>query len=343
MRLRERPLSARRRPRDHRAACARSSRRSRPTRHSRRTNHRRDVRSANRPAPGSIAVVDPEDGDRLVGVGVIDIGVRRTSGGPYLFGAVHPDHWHRGIGTRIVQLSGDQATVWRDADRPGPARRVEDVGARPAVRHRGAGRCPGFATWRWFLRMRRDLGQPARRRAEVAGYAIRGYTDADCRGDPAGLQRPSPTTGGRALGPAALAATWSAPRFRPEHSFLATRRHRCDRLASCWSTSSTSRPRMFGFRTGYIALVGSERPRPRSWHRLGPGHPVHASMAADGYRTSELTSTSQSPTGGRSDLRAGRLHHPRAQHRHRPAVLGPERACPPGPTCSRTGEPAAGR
>jgi len=252
---------------------------------------------------GSIAVVDPEDGDRLVGVGVIDIGVPTDVWRAYLFGGVHPDYWHRGIGTRIVQVLGDQAKVWRDTDHPGLPGELKMWIL--SGRHGTAALAgeSGFEPWRYFFRMRRDLEQPVVDVPEPAGYEIRAYRDEDA--EAVRLSRNSTFADHWGSGPMDP-QRWQqqmvgAPAFRPGFSFVAT-----DATGAIGgfllAEEFDVETKMHGYRTGYIALVGSERPaRGRG---LGSALVTRsiAAMAADGCRYSELTVDVESPTG------AGRIY-----------------------------------
>ncbi len=58
------------------------------------------------------------DGDNLIGYGAVNVTPSDEEWRAYVFGAVHPAHTRKGLGSRILQLSVDQAMAWRDADRP---------------------------------------------------------------------------------------------------------------------------------------------------------------------------------------------------------------------------------
>ena len=242
---------------------------------------------------GSVGVLD---GDELIAFGTLSVIPSEETWRADLFGAVRPDRSRRGIGTRIVKLSADQATVWRDADRPDLPGELRLWVPEQRVGTAALALAQGFATWRWFLRMRRELAEPLPDAAEVAGYTIRGYTDADCEAT-------------RLAYNASFADHWgSSPRdparwredvvgtpFRPEHSFLALDER--DAVAGFVIVDEfAAETEAFGFRPGYIHLVGTVRSsRGRG---IASALLVRAltSMAADGYRRSELGVDAASPT-----------------------------------------------
>ena len=242
---------------------------------------------------GSVAVLD---GDDLIAFGAVNITPSEEEWRANLFGAVHPERSRRGIGTRIVQLSVDQATAWRDADRPDLPGELRMWVPEQRVGTAALAVAQGFATWRWFLRMRRELAEPLPAPAEVAGYAIRGYTDADSEAT-------------RLAYNASFADHWgSSPRdparwredvvgtsFRPEHSYLA--------VGDTGAVDGfvivdefVAETETFGFRTGYVHLVGTVRSARGKGIASALLTRALTSMAADGYRRSELGVDAASPT-----------------------------------------------
>jgi mycothiol synthase len=252
---------------------------------------------------GSVAVLD---GDDLIAYGALNVTPSDEAWRANLFGAVHPDRSRQGIGTRIVQLSIDQAVAWRAADRPDLPGEVRMWVPEQRVGTAILAAAQGFSTWRWFLRMRRELDEPLPAPAEVAGYAIRGYTDADCEAT-------------RLAYNASFADHWgSSPRdparwredvvgtsFRPEHSFLAV-----DDTAAVSGfvlvDEFIAETEAFGFRTGYVHLVGTVRSARGRGIASALLTRALISLAADGYRRSELGVDAASPTeAGRVYQRLG--------------------------------------
>jgi len=242
---------------------------------------------------GSVGVLD---GDDLIGYGAVSASPSDEAWRANLFGAVHPDHTHRGFGTRILQLSVDQAMAWRDADRPDLPGELKMWVPEQRVGAAALAASQGFSTWRWFLRMRRELDDPLPVPTEVPGYAIRGFTDADSEGT-------------RLAYNASFADHWgSSPRdparwredvvgtpFRAEHSYLAFGDAGAV-VGFVMVDEFVAETEAFGFRTGYVQLVGTVRTARGKGIASALLSRALASMAADGYRRSELGVDAASPT-----------------------------------------------
>ena len=123
--------------------------------------------------------VDVLDGDTQLAFGALSISAPAATWKASLWGGVHPDHTHRGIGRRVIDHLVDRAREIRDADNPGAPGELKiwAESNRPGTAVVGAQ--AGFDTWRYFLRMRRDLGDPVAQLPAPDGLSIRPYPDAE--------------------------------------------------------------------------------------------------------------------------------------------------------------------
>ncbi len=262
-------------------------------------------------ARGSVAVVD---GDQLVAFGALSVSAPAATWKASLWGGVHPAYTRRGIGGRVVDRLVECARVIRDTDNPGaPGELKIWVESNRPGTAAVAGRA-GFQTWRYFLRMRRDLGEPVGAIGTPDGLLIRPYRDAD---DEA-VRLVSNESFADHWGSTPMdAVRWRAEfrdstSFRPDQSFLAVTRSESGAeipgevagflLTSEFHGDTEHR----GYRTGYIARVGTRR--------SARGHGVASALltrtltglADSGYRFAELGVDADSPTGaGRLYERAG--------------------------------------
>ena len=264
-------------------------------------------------ARGSVAVLD---GDTLVAFGVLSISAPAATWKASLWGGVHPDHTHRGIGRRVIDRLVECAREIRDTDDPGAPGELKIwvETNRPGTGVVGAQ--AGFETWRYFLRMRRDLGQPVDQIPTPDGLLIRPYRDAD----DGAVRTVSNESFADHWGSAPMdAARWRAEfadstSFRPDQSFVALTRpdteSDTDRRVVGFLLTSEFRGdcEHRGYRTGYIARVGTSR--------AARGRGVASALLArtltglseSGYRFAELGVDADSPTGaGRLYERAGFL------------------------------------
>jgi mycothiol synthase len=253
---------------------------------------------------GTLAVLD---GDRLVAFGELHVSPPAPAWKAYLWGGVLPEYTHRGIGRQVVV---GMATAMRDAQAPGSPGELKMwiESGRPGTA--AVAKTAGFDTWRYFLRMRRDLREPLFMMATPAGVLIRPYRDSD---DDA-VRLVSNESFADHWGSTPLdAARWRAEfaessSFRPACSFVATVDWVRDApvvsfvLTSEFEAETAQR----GYRTGYVARVGTSRAaRGRGVAGALLAHALTA-LADAGDRYAELGVDAESPTGaGRLYERAG--------------------------------------
>ena len=256
---------------------------------------------------GTLAVLD---GDRLVAFGALHVSSPAPAWKACLWGGVLPEYTRRGIGRQVVDGLVGMATVMRDAQAPGwPGElKMWIESGRPGTA--AVAKAAGFDTWRYFLRMRRDLREPLFELATPAGVFIRPYRDSD---DDA-VRLVSNESFADHWGSTPLdAARWRAEfaessSFRPASSFVATVDGVRDApvvsfvLTSEFEAETAQR----GHRTGYLARVGTSRAaRGRGVAGALLAHALTA-LADAGYRHAELGVDAESPTGaGRLYERAG--------------------------------------
>lgn len=264
------------------------------------------------------------DGDRLVGFQVVVVVSDDRQWAAYLDGAVRPDSVDRGYGTALLTWAEQVARELKERQVPGRSGelRVEV----PATRPRSAALAAdlGFESWRHFFTMQRDLTQPVAEVPVPDGFVVRAYRDTDGEAvrrvrnasfaDHWGSLESSPERWqANMIGSAA---------FRPAHSFLACYDggERDGQIASfVMAEEFDHETKVKGFRTAYIALVGTVREA----RGLGLAGALLAtqlqSMKDDGYRVAELGVDSDSPTGaGRIYERSGFaiIHHTEVAGKH---------------------------
>lgn len=249
---------------------------------------------------GGVAVLS---GDRLVGYGLLHLIAREPRWLAYGDGGVHPEVHRRGIGGWLLERQVELARRMRDEharDRPGELR----IGvAESRTGTLAALTAAGFATRRYFVRMRADLRGPAPAPpSEPAGIRIRRFQEADDEAV-------------RLASNAAFADHWgSVPReaeawrseylgsvaFRPEASFVAE--DAAGIVGFVLTTEHDADTESRGHRTGYVNRVGTVR----SARGRGVGTALVARslavMRLSGYAEAELDVDADSPTG------AGRLY-----------------------------------
>jgi mycothiol synthase len=260
---------------------------------------------------GSVAVFD---GAEPVAFGALEVAADDDAWRAYLFGAVEPGHRHRGIGTRIVELLVDQARVWRDADRPDLPGELKMWVPEPRRGTAALAGSQGFASWRWFIQMRRELADPVPAPDDLPGYLIRTYTDADAEDARAAYNDSfADHWGSSSRDPENWRRQVVGTAFQAQHSYLAL-----DRAGTVVGfvivQEHPAETETHGFRTGYVHLVGTLR----SARGQGIASTLLSrsltSMAAAGYRRSELTVDAESPSGaGRIYERLGYQPFDRAQ------------------------------
>jgi len=219
-------------------------------------------------------------------------------------GGVHPDFLGRGLGRRILHELAERAAQIRDADAPGMPG-VLKVGV-DELRPRSIAllTAAGFETWRYFLRMRRDLraevpagAAPTTVAAVPATVLVRPYRSSD---DDA-VRLASNESWADHWGSTQMdRPTWRAQfaesaSFRPAHSRVAVLAGAVVGFVLVSEFDADTEQR--GYRTGYISRVGTVRPaRGRSIASTLLADCLE-SLAAAGYRCAELDVDAESPTG----------------------------------------------
>lgn len=259
------------------------------------------------------------DGGRLIGYAMLTGIGDGKKWKAYLRGGVHPGWTRLGLGTRLVRTAREQAAAWkqRDApDREGELHLWADSNQAGTI---ALAESAGFEIWRHFYTMRRDLSDgsaPIETSDTATGFTVRPYAEGDA--EPVRLARnnsfadhwgsvPTPPERWEAL-------MVGSPDFRPQHSFVAEFAPgdpAIDELgtpiaAFVMAEEFDAQTEAEGFRTGYIALVGTTRPaRGKGLASALLGRQL-ASMRQDGYARAGLGVDSASPTGaGRIYQRAG--------------------------------------
>ncbi|MDQ2848291.1 MAG: GNAT family N-acetyltransferase [Actinomycetota bacterium] len=251
------------------------------------------------------------DGESMVAYSAVSAIADGTVWKAMLDGGVRTAWIRRGLGTRVLRRAQEQAIAWK-------ARVAAGLNGELTMRlgqHRAStialAEAEGFETWRYFFRMQRDLAKPVDTAITPTGFTIRGYRE----GDEEAVRIARNNTFADHWG--SLETTperWrahltGAKAFRPQHSYLAT----FDAGPAAGSIAAFVMAEEFdaetearGYRTGYIALVGTERAaRGRGLASVLLARQL-ISMRDDGYAYAELGVDSDSPTGaGRIYQRAG--------------------------------------
>jgi mycothiol synthase len=246
------------------------------------------------------------DGDRLVGFGWLRVSPLSASWKALPWAGVLPDNDFIAIGRRIIAHLEARAKAIRDADAPGlPGELkiwVEET--RPTTAKLVG--LMGYATWRYFFRMRRDLSEPVPAAAELDDVQIRRYRPDD---DDVVLRVSNDSFGDHWGSTPMDRDRWRAefadsPSFRPEHSYLALVDG--DVVSFVLTSEFEADTEHRGYPTGYIARVGSLRSvRGRGIASALLTRTLQA-LAKAGYRYAELGVDADSPTGaGRIYQRAG--------------------------------------
>lgn len=221
-----------------------------------------------------------------------------------LEGGVHPDFIGRGLGRRILHELTEKAAQVRNADAPGiPGvlkAGVDELRPRSIALLTAA----GFETWRYFLRMRRDLraevpagAAPTEVVAVSATVEVRPYRSSD---DDAVRQVSNEAWADHWGSTPMDQATWRAQfaesaSFRPAHSRVALMAGAIVGFVLVSEFDADTEQR--GYRTGYNSRVGTLRPaRGRSIASTLLADCLE-SLAAAGYRCAELDVDAESPTG----------------------------------------------
>jgi len=251
----------------------------------------------------SIGIVDD---DRLVAFGWLRVSPPAPEWKAFQWAGVHPDYLARGLGRRMIEELESSAIAIRNADAPGSPGEMK-VWLDP-VRPRTAAlvAAAGYQNWRSFFRMRCDLHNPVHRRPAPTGVEIAPYRSSD--DDAVRLVSNSSFGdhwGSTSMDPARWRAEYAdSSSFRPEQSFIAT--INASVAGFVLTSEFEADTRLRGFRTGYIARVGTLR----SARGRGVASVLLArtlsGLADTGYRYAELGVDADSQTGaGRLYERAG--------------------------------------
>jgi mycothiol synthase len=253
------------------------------------------------------------DTDRLVAFGWLRISPLTTARpeDPIIWKAsqwagVHPECVGRGLGHRVIEHLESCAAVMRDHDAPGVPGEMKIWLEEGRPRTARLAESMGYQTWRYFLRMRRDLAQPVTVIDDPPGVQIRQFLVADDEE----VMHVSNASFADHWGSTPMdAARWRADfsdssSFRPAHSRVATTGGSI--MGFLFSAEFEADTRERGYPTGYIARVGTLRTaRGRGIASALLGRTLQG-FADGGYRFAELGVDAESPTdAGRLYERAG--------------------------------------
>ena len=251
------------------------------------------------PRHSSIGVFD---GGELTGFGLIAVSLPGPVWKGVLIGGVLPRYTGQGIGRRII--SGLEAMALRDRDRDAAGRPAELKiyvhDKRLAAAH--LVERAGYRRWRYFARMRRELSGRLPQVTVPPGVEIRQYRVSD-EEELLTVSNESFADhwGSTPMDLARWRAEFSASAAaRPAHSWVGVAGG--DIVSFVLSTEYDGDTGLRGFRTGYLARIGTlRRARGIGIATALIGRTLQR-MAADGYRCAELDVDADSPTG------AGRIY-----------------------------------
>lgn len=251
------------------------------------------------------------DGDRMVAYSMVAVVSDDVTFKPHIDGGVRTAWTRRGLGTRVLQVAEEQARAWKQRDAPDLAGELtlwleESRNSTVALAE-----AQEYETWRYFFRMQRDLSAPVDIPDAPEHFTIRPYT-------------PDDSETARTARNLAFADHWgsvvSSPErwqahmvgsqsFRPDISFVALfddGPHAGEVAAFVLSEEFVGETEARGFRTAYVALVGTVREaRGHGLASVLLARQLEAAHQA-GYAHAELGVDSDSPTGaGRVYERAG--------------------------------------
>jgi len=242
------------------------------------------------------------DGDRLVGFGVLQFSVPTDVWKVAVVGGVHPDYVGRGIGRRILEILQADARAIRDSEAPGSPGLFRVWVPEGRSRTAALAQALGLETWRYFLRMRRDLGDPLPAPTMPDGVLIQPYKASD----ELAVMEVSNASFADHWGSTPLdierwrAEYTEASWFRPEFSQIAVIE---DQLVGfVFVVEYDAETELRGYRSGYLSRVGTlRRARGRSVASTLIATTLQQLCAA-GFRCAELGVDAESLTG------AGRLY-----------------------------------
>ncbi len=251
----------------------------------------------------SIGIVDD---DRLVAFGWLRISPSAQVWRAVQWAGVHPDYVGRGLGRRLIRQLESSAIAIRDADAPGLPGEMKVWLDPERPRTTSLVAAAGYENWRYFFRMRCDLQRPLPGMSAPGEAEIRPYH----RDDDEAVRLVSNASfadhwGSTPLDPERWRAEYAdSSSFRPDQSFIAMIDGSV--VGFVLTSEFEADTRLRGFRTGYIARVGTLR----SARGRGVASALLARtltvLADAGYRYAELGVDADSPTGaGRLYERAG--------------------------------------
>lgn len=251
------------------------------------------------------------DDDSLVAYSAVSAISDGTVWKAMLDGGVRTAWTRQGLGSRVLRRAQEQATAWKAEVATGLSGELMMWLEQHRPSTIALAEAEGFETKRYFLRMQRDLAGPVDTPVAPTGFTIRGYLDGDSEAVRVARNRTFADRWGSIENtPERWRAHMTGSKaFRPQHSYLATFDDGPDAgsiAAFVMAEEFDAETEARGYRTGYIALVGTER--------AARGHGLASvllarqltSMRDDGYAYAELGVDSDSPTGaGRIYQRAG--------------------------------------
>lgn len=260
-------------------------------------------------ARGSSALLD---GANLVAFSLVSAISDSTMWKAMLEGGVRTGWTRHGLGARVLRRSEEQARAWRAEVAPELPAELTMWVAQQRVATAALATAEGFEPWRYFFEMRRDLQQPVEIDQAPTGFTLRPFRVGD-DDEPVRLAR-NASFADHWGSLETSAERWQAHMvgakpFRPQHSFVATFDDGPDQggiAAFVLAEEFDAETEAHGYRTGYVALVGTVRAA--RGHGLASALLTRqlASMQDAGYRHAELGVDSDSPTGaGRIYQRAG--------------------------------------
>lgn len=251
------------------------------------------------------------DGERMVAYSMVTVVRDDTVFKAHLDGGVRTARTRQRLGTRVLQVAEEQAREWKRRDAPDLEGELSLWLEESRTSTVALAEAQGYETWRYFFRMQRDLSASVDIPDAPGGFIVRPYESDDSE----------PARTARNL---AFADHWgsvvSSPErwqahmvgsaaFRADLSFVALfddGPQAGDVAAFVLSEEFVGETEARGFRTAYVALVGTVRQaRGHGLASVLLARQLEAAQRA-GYAHAELGVDSDSPTGaGRVYERAG--------------------------------------
>lgn len=253
------------------------------------------------------------DGDRMVAYSMVAVVQDEATFKPHIDGGVRTAWTRRGLGTRVLQTAEEQAADWKQRDAPELAGELTLWLEESRISTVALAQAQGYETWRYFFRMRRDLSTPVDIPDTAAGFTVRPFGPQDA--EPARIARNlsfADHWGSVVSSPERWQAHMvGSQAFRPDICFVALfddGPHVGEVAAFVLCEEFVGETEARGFRTAYVALVGTVREaRGHGLASVLLARQLQAAQRA-GYAHAELGVDSDSPTGaGRIYERAGFL------------------------------------